>query len=357
VYAARVRIAWLVVLLASVPVVAHAQETGGSIESSGWDEPSSGGSSSWGSSSSSGSDWGSSGSSYPSTSYDTSSYSGSQPPRGSGDLDGPSLLVLLGAIAFVCFIVFVQYQVAQGSRPSPTYDDDAIRVVGPHAVAGRIDLSTLQLAIDWRARRFVQDALRRLAGTEVASKEGRLALLRATTSALDSVRLAWIYAGARNYAPMDKALAQFEFQRTVNDLRASFRQELVRATAGRVVTVEAMGVRAREHEGAGVVLVSLVVASRKEIFDVDARNAHSIDRLLGALAALTADDLVAVSVVWTPAAEEDRMSTDELESRNRHLVKIGGVGGRVFCSYCHGPHTAELTHCPHCGAPSAQPAA
>jgi uncharacterized membrane protein len=224
------------------------------------------------------------------------------------------------------------------------------------AIEGRVDLSALQLAIDWRARRFVQAELAKLAGSsDTTSKEGRAALLRAATTALASVKLAWLYAGARNYTPMDRSLAQFEFQRIANDLRASFRQELVHAAAGNVVTVEAMGVRAREHEGPGVVLVSVVVAARKEIFDVDARRSGSIETLLLSLSGLAPDDLVAVSIVWTPAAEEDRMSTDELEARHRHLVKIGDIGGRVFCRYCHGPHAAELAACPHCGAPAITP--
>ena len=119
-----------------------------------------------------------------------------------------------------------------------------------------------------------------------------------------------------------------------------------------MVTVEAVGVRPKESEGLGVVLVTVLVAARREIFDFRADRAGDIRTLLDALARLTAGEIVALEVVWTPAADADRMSTAELEARHPHLVKIGDVGGRVFCAYCGGPHAEELPRCPHCGAPS-----
>lgn len=388
----RTRFGLAIALLLALATKGHAQETGGSFDSEDWgSEPSSesgssdwgssSGSSDWGSSSGS-SDWGSSGGSsdwgsssgaapsypstddgtaYPRTDYDTSphaSYSPASTVGGDWALPFVIAIFVFGLFVLIVFVVIQRSVANDASAQLRAYGSDRLPVVGPRPVAGLVDVSMLQLAIDWRARRFVQAELAELArGGDTQSKEGRLALLRATTKALRSVRLAWLYAGARNFRPMQQSQAQREFQQIANDVRASFRQEIVRASAGRVVSVEAVGVRARESEGPGVVLVSVIVAARREIFDVDAQRASSIDRLIASLEALSATDVIALSVVWTPAAEEDRMSTDELEARHRHLVRIGDIGGRVFCGYCSGPHAQELASCPHCGAPTGAPPA
>jgi uncharacterized membrane protein len=270
-----------------------------------------------------------------------------------------SIVGFLAALALILATPYLFSLVMRRRRDfgaDAVYGRERVPIVGPRPspAFGLIDVSMLQLAIDWRARKFVQAELAKLAREgDTASKEGRARLLQATTKALASVKLAWLYAGARNFAPMPKERAQREFTLIANDARATFRQEIVRGAAGRVVTVEAVGIRAREQEGPGVVLVSVVVASWREIFDVDATRAASIEQLIASLGRLSANDVVALAVVWTPAAEEDRMSTDELVQRHPNLVRIGDIGGRVFCGYCGGPYAEELASCPHCGAPSA----
>lgn len=62
--------------------------------------------------------------------------------------------------------------------------------------------------------------------------------------------------------------------------------------------------------------------------------------------------MVAVEVIWTPAEENDRLSSAELETLYPELRKIDekSMTGRVFCASCAGPFAAELGACPHCGA-------
>jgi hypothetical protein len=98
--------------------------------------------------------------------------------------------------------------------------------------------------------------------------------------------------------------------------------------------------------------VSVVVAGKTAItppaaaFDVAslrAAIARIADRPTGATLAL--------EVVWSPAAENDRMSSYELEKLYPELQRISeGVGARQ-CAYCRGPFPAELGRCPNCGAP------
>lgn len=146
---------------------------------------------------------------------------------------------------------------------------------------------------------------------------------------------------------MPPGKAREAFTQLADDARTSFRQELVRDVDGVVTEAEAVGVSARAHEGDGVV-VSVIVAARRDLFNL------RVERP-GEITALQSRELVAFEVIWSPAAEQDRMSTAELEARCPTLVSLGGgLFGRVFCTYCAGPYTAELAKCPHCGAPSAQ---
>ena len=73
-----------------------------------------------------------------------------------------------------------------------------------------------------------------------------------------------------------------------------------------------------------------------------------------AYACMSETMMLALEVVWSPAAENDRMSTAELEQfyPEMKLIDPNSIAGRVFCAYCNGPFPAELLTCPHCGAPA-----
>ena len=219
---------------------------------------------------------------------------------------------------------------------------------------GKIDVALVQIALDARARAFVQTTLRNLGRTgDTLTALGRITLLKAAISALRSSRLAWIYAGSKSFDPMPPARAQTEFKRLADDARAGFQHELDRSVDGKKTSASAPEMRPAEHEGEGAVLVTILVAARTSLRDVRAMRADELDAALAQLAAIAPAQLVALEVVWTPAAENDRMSTDELEKHYPTLTKLeGAVGGRVYCASCRGPYAAELPKCPHCGAPA-----
>ncbi len=220
----------------------------------------------------------------------------------------------------------------------------------------QVDISALQLAIDWRARRELQSKLEQLAKSgQTSSRNGLATLLRETVVSLRRAELSWLYAAVANYHPMSAASAEGIFRQLGVDARSRFRRELVRNADGHRSEQDAGQMQARSEEGEGVVVVTLIVAARREIVDVlQADDASRIRGLLdNVIGVANPQLLVAMEVVWSPAAENDRMSTAELESLYPHLKKLDerSIAGRVFCEYCRGPFAAELLKCTHCGAP------
>lgn len=341
----------LVVGLLALPVVA--QSTGGSFGGGsfgGGGRSYGGGGGSYGGGSYGGSYGGG---------YGGGSYGGHYSSGGGGGLPCACSVPLL--IVFV--VIIIASRAMRASRGNLMMGGPGTYVPSHGARAwGQVDISAIQLGIDWRARRELQAHLERMAKSgQTATQAGLANLLRETVLAIRRAELSWLYCAVANYHPMSAASAEGIFRQLGVDARSRFRQELVRNVAGQKTEQQAAAMRARHEEGEGVVVVTLIVAARREILDVhQVQDASKIKALLDDMVAVANPQmLVAMEVVWSPATENDRMSTAELESLYPHLKKIDerSIAGRIFCSYCSGPFAAELLNCPHCGAPApgAQP--
>jgi len=221
----------------------------------------------------------------------------------------------------------------------------------------QVDISAIRLGIDWRARREVQARLEELARSgQTRSQSGLATLLRETVLMLRRSELAWLYANVANYHPMSAASAEGIFRQLGMQARSGFKNELIRNADGSVSQREAPEMRAHANEGEGVVVITLIVAARREILDIhNVNHADHLKRLLDDMVAVANPHmLVAMEVVWSPAAENDRMSTAELEQNypDLKLIDERSIAGRIFCEYCRGPYAMELLTCPHCGAPA-----
>ncbi|MEZ4339877.1 MAG: DUF1517 domain-containing protein [Sandaracinaceae bacterium] len=346
-------LAFLSILLLAPAV--GAQDTGGSFGGGDWGGGGGdfggggggdfgGGSTDWGSSSN---DWGSSSSDDWSSSGGGGSYSGG----GGGGGAFVCLFAVVMLITVASVIAAVAVPVAALSIGASAFR------YAPKGGAGwgGVDVTAVRLALDWRARRAVQARLEVLARSgKTRSKAGLVELLHETVGLLEDARLSWLFADVVNHQPMSPQQARGTFESIAVDARSRFKEELVRARDGALTEQAASARTPKSHEGPGAVVVTLIVAARRELLDVQRdADANEIHRLLASLRTSSVADLVALEVVWSPADENDRMSTAELEARYPELARLdeASVGGRVFCGYCAGPYADELPQCPHCGAP------
>jgi hypothetical protein len=97
--------------------------------------------------------------------------------------------------------------------------------------------------------------------------------------------------------------------------------------------------------------VTIVVAALGPLIDVhDPADAEEVRRWLEAISQVSSAKLVAVEVIWAPTADQDQMSSVELETYFPELKRIRGgvVVGNVGCYHCGRRFPVELLSCPHC---------
>jgi uncharacterized membrane protein len=309
---------------------------------------------SWGSSSSSSSSGGSYSSSSSSYSYSDSSSWSSGGGGGGGDLGAGSflLMIVVGGVALVVKAMSSTRELHH--TPPLSLGMDTTSAWGrPEA-----DVTVLRFALDARVRRFVQAELLRIGkSADTATAEGRAQMLREVALLLRRCRDAWVYGGAINAPMTDMAGAKQQFDRHVADARGRFVHEVVRNAQGVITTADAPAVVSSSADGPGLVVVTMVIAARTELFSV--RSIGTGDDLRQALESASnhaANDLIAIEIIWMPAAEDEVISSVAVEAKYPHpdLVKLkGAMVGKAICQYCAGPFPAELVSCPHCGGRAA----
>ncbi|HTL33280.1 MAG TPA: DUF1517 domain-containing protein [Kofleriaceae bacterium] len=322
-----------------VPAIA---DTGGSMGGGDWGGGGGGGGGGY--SGGGGGDWGGGGG------YDSSSgWSSGGGSGGGGSMNGVELIFII-----IIFVIFMVVKIMASSRPvfdsyssyTPSYDP-----------APTADVTVLRVAIDGRARKFVQKELTRIAGVaDTTTKEGRAAMLREVTVLVRKLRDAWVYGGAVNEPMRMIGSAKTVFDQHVDQARSKFEEETIRNFQGQKTTRAASEYTARSDEGEGLILVQIIIAAKLELFTVRSiGNGDDLRAALESASQILPGNLIALEIVWQPSEENDRLSSMELEAKypKPEIIPIfGALVGKVFCDYCSGPFPAELVSCPHCGAPA-----
>jgi uncharacterized membrane protein len=216
------------------------------------------------------------------------------------------------------------------------------------------DVTVLRVVVDWRERQFIQRQLDDIArNADARSAPGLVRMLHEATAVLRRARGTWLYAGIVNAEPMRAPEADAWFEQHAEDAHTRFREVLIR-NAGSATAARATGESdARTEEGEGLVVITLIVAARGHLLDFqDLADAEQVRRCLESLGNLTSAALIAIELVWSPAAKNERVSSAELTRLYPDMHKIRGssLAGRIRCASCDGPLLAALASCPHCGA-------
>jgi uncharacterized membrane protein len=257
--------------------------------------------------------------------------------------------MLLFGLPFAIFWMFSAGKNSMKHGVGPTYG-----YVPPSA---NVDVTSLRIAVSWEQRAFVQKELERIARTcDTSTPDGLAHMLRETTMVLRRGWSGWLSASIYSQRPSTAQHGEAMFRQIAADAKFRFEQEIIRNQRGVVSESDTPQLHARSDEGPGVVVITLVVAARTELVDFPSTTQYDHVRLwLEAMSQFTGHGLMAVDIVWSPAAEDDRLSSAELAVLYPELHRINPTAlmGRVACTHCAAPYPAELVTCPHCGARAA----
>ncbi|MCA9609992.1 MAG: DUF1517 domain-containing protein [Myxococcales bacterium] len=216
------------------------------------------------------------------------------------------------------------------------------------APEGPFEVRRVSVAFDWTARARIQEELARAAASFGPGAGGRRVASAETARALASACGAARYGAFQTFRGK-AAEAEARFQRIATDLRARYRHE----TAGARAAGPIPEVRARADEGEGLVVVTMIVGWNGHMPRLPARLDPGAAAAAFAGLSPTGPEVVALEVIWSPALDQDRMSSAELEMLYPELVRLdaGTDVGRFSCTFCHAVYPSELGQCPACGAP------
>lgn len=208
------------------------------------------------------------------------------------------------------------------------------------------EVRRVSVAFDARARAPLQ---RRLA--DIAEEAGNNGLPWALAEVLRELRTAHHSACAISWESgrytTDRAVTVFDA------IVASLRSRFTDMTRGAEAVALPPGLRALEEEGEGFVVVSVVaeVAGMMDALPSSVRPGV-IDAALESMNPRP-DALRALEVVWSPAEDEDRLSSMEMGAIYPELILLDpdAALGQRECRYCHAAYAAELGRCPSCGGP------
>lgn len=246
-----------------------------------------------------------------------SSYGYASPSRGSSWV---SVIVLLLVIGFVVFVV-----VAVVRRRRVSGDGSS----GDSGTADQpVDVTLLQFGVQMQAR-SIQDKLEKLAERTNADDEGSLAFALRTlalemTAHAENVE----YGSIQRLYSMPLPKAEDQFNLWASNERGKFNREVIRAGSQGIKRQqkEWQTDGLRDEDGqlavAEFFVISVVLASRNTALPKDLRDSSQLTETLDGLAGIRTDQLVALEVVWSPAATSDSMSREDMESRYPSLVSL-----------------------------------
>jgi len=176
---------------------------------------------------------------------------------------------------------------------------------------GPVSIAQVQVGL-LASPRDLQDDLRRLAGSsDTSSSTGLQRVLQETSLSLLRHPDLWVYAsGEVGQVPF--ASAEPTFNRLSMQERSKLERELTANVAGRRFSEPAPVAPGASDAASDFIVVTLLVASRRNLAIKGAGTADDLRDSLQKLGAVGADDLLAIEVIWQPEGAGEVLTTEQV---------------------------------------------
>ncbi|MDX2244391.1 MAG: DUF1517 domain-containing protein [Leptolyngbyaceae cyanobacterium bins.302] len=234
---------------------------------------------------------------------------------------GGSLLTLLVFFAVASFLV----QTFRRTR-----NDDSL---GYDSVSNpTISVSRLQVGLLANARELQADLNKLAMSANTGSSAGLAQVLQETTLALLRHPEYWTHANA-NVQQARLASAEAEFNRLVLAERSKFSRETLSNVNNQLRQAPIDAVLVGNEDGGALttqpladpgeyIVVSLLVGSQGALKLPAINSSEDLRQALGILGGISSDRLLALEILWTPQAEGDVLTRDDLVVEYPHLKLI-----------------------------------
>ncbi|WP_404784786.1 DUF1517 domain-containing protein [Altericista sp. CCNU0014] len=234
---------------------------------------------------------------------------------------GGSLFTILIFIALANFIFSSFRNAASSEGGVPVSEQD---LTNPP-----VSVNTLQIGLLAEARALQTDLDRIALNADTSNSAGLAEALQESTLALLRHPEYWIYASAEGQQTRLMS-AEAEFNRRTLSERSKFQEETLsnysaqlkqKSTTATLPAEDSASALLKQGPGE-YILVTLIVASQGKLELPKIRSAQDLQRALGQMGGVGAEDLLAMRVLWTPQAEGDALTSDDLLAAYPNLQRI-----------------------------------
>jgi len=246
------------------------------------------------------------------------------PFLGGGGLSGLFGILIFFAIAN--FLVSTLRRVSAGTD-GESLDYDA------YSSNPAVSVAKLQVGLLAEARTLQADLNRIAEAADTSSSEGLTQVLQETSLALLRHPEYWVYAGSESQQTRLSA-AESQFNRLALAERSKFgeetltnfntRRQLKAANNSSALTVaEAGGELVNTTQAPSEYIVVTILVGTQGKFQFPAiNNTDDLRRALSQIGAVPSEQLLAVEILWTPQAEDDTLTTDDMLAEYPNLKLV-----------------------------------
>jgi len=191
-----------------------------------------------------------------------------------------------------------------------------------------VSVAKVQVGLLSEARSLQADLDRLAQNADTSTSAGLTQLLQETTLSLLRHPEYWMYAGGETQQARLEA-AELQFNRLALAERSKFAEETVtnynnqlRGASTDGTLPAAGGALVQSNEPGEFLVVTLLVAAQGKLQLPEINSVDDARRALSALGAVNSERLMAVEVLWTPQAEGDTLSSDDLLTNYTDLRRL-----------------------------------
>lgn len=229
-----------------------------------------------------------------------------------------------GSLFSILIVIAIANFLLNSFRNSGLGEEGGVAQSNPKVSVGKVQVGLLSQARD------LQKDLDRLGQTaDTGTASGRAKVLQEASLALLRHPEYWVYGASESQqSPLESAEAKFnqlslsERSKFSSETLSNVENERQTRSSDSLPTSELSLQDQMEQETGEYIVVTVLVGAQGKLQLPDIRNSEDLEKALRDIGGLGSDRLLAVEILWTPQAEGDTLTTDDLFAEYPNLKVV-----------------------------------